>query len=837
MPKFSDHIDFIIKQCFKYSLDNGLQFVTPEVFLCCLLNYDEDFYNFVQDDLGLSAQEMFEELAAKTDEIVPVFVNETKPAVESFMFKKMKAQAIEMALGADVKEIDVPHFIFSIIELKESWAKKLLLQNVDMRLADFKYLLVEAYSKYNGHHEAETIGKNLIDDFELGGRSFQVNADNSYDDDLQNVKFDDIDGENSGNNSADNDSNKDSDNNNSDENDDYLDLDKFGIPEWLKGAFKNATIIEGPMTSKKGHSSSRKDEWKKNVVCINDVVDQHNPLVGRKYELDRTIQILCRCDKNNPLHIGEPGVGKTALVYGLAQRIKDGDVPDKLKNSRIYSVDMASLLAGSQFRGDFEKKIKTIMDGASNEEGAIVYIDEIHTIVGAGQTSDSTLDAANMLKPYLESGKIRFIGSTTYKEYNKHFGKTAGLTRRFQNVDILEPSKDEAVQILNGLKNRYESFHNVTFSEGVLEYAVQMSAKYINDRFLPDKAIDLIDEAGAYRQMHKLDGEVQTVDKELIAQVVSKICKVDLTAVSDDDSAALLDLDKRMGEQIFGQPEAIKQVVEAVQMGKAGLLDDDKPVASFLFVGPTGVGKTEVTKVLAKQLGLELVRFDMSEYVEKHTVAKLIGAPAGYVGYEEGGLLTDAIRKTPNCVLLLDEIEKAHQDIYNVLLQVMDYAKLTDNKGQKADFRHVILIMTSNAGAQYAAQSSVGFASTSTAGSAMMDQVRRTFKPEFINRLSATVVFNDMNIEMAERILNKKLDILQQRLSAKNVTMVLDDDARKKLLDLGYSKKYGAREMDRAIQHNLTPLLMKQILFGELKNGGTANVSVNEDSLVVNPSN
>ena len=563
---------------------------------------------------------------------------------------------------------------------------------------------------------------------------------------------------------------------------------------------------------------------------MNEHYKRYNPLIGRELELKRTIQVLCRRDKNNPLHVGEPGVGKTALVWGLARLIEENNVPKRLNGSKIYQLDMGTLLAGTQYRGDFENRIKQIMDGIQEEsENNIVYIDEIHTLVGAGATGEGAMDASNMLKPYLESGKIRFIGSTTYEEYNRHFSRSKGLIRRFQQIDILEPSVDEAKNIIRQLKPRYEEFHGVEYADDAISFAVEASAKHINDRFLPDKAIDLIDEAGAAME---IDDNVKMIGKKEIADVLSKTCKVEALSEAEDYQQ-LESLANRMLSQIYGQDEAIRQVVESVQMSRAGLLDDNKPLASLLFVGPTGVGKTEVARVLAKELGIALIRFDMSEYTEKHAVAKLIGSPAGYVGYEDGGLLTDAIRKNPNCVLLLDEIEKAHQDIYNILLQVMDYARLTDNKGRHADFRNVVLIMTSNAGAQFASQASVGFNGHVSRGDAMMKQVKKTFKPEFLNRLSCAVVFHDMDQPMATLILQKKLRELDAKLDAKNVKMTLSTDAFDYLLKEGFTAEYGAREMDRVISQKLKPLLMREILFGSLKNGGNITVDMKDGCLSI----
>lgn len=580
--------------------------------------------------------------------------------------------------------------------------------------------------------------------------------------------------------------------------------------------------------------SHKNDKWKKYVTCINEHLAEKNPLIGREHELDRTIQVLCRKDKNNPLHIGEPGVGKTALVYGVARRIEEGKVPDRLKGCNIYQLDMGTLLAGTRFRGDMEQRLKQIMEGVTSEAHCIIYLDEIHNIVGAGKGAEGGSDVSDLLKPYLDDDRIRVIGATTYTEYNKNFTRSVGMIRRFQTIDVEEPSIDEAIHILKSLKPIYEKYHHVKYDAAAIEYAVTSSAKFITDRFLPDKAIDIIDEAGAQAEME--GKKYKKIGKKQIAEVLAKVAKIDALAIKQDDNKNLASLESRMKDVIYGQDRAIQTVVEAVQLSKAGLTDENKPLASLLFVGPTGVGKTEVAKTLAQELGVKLVRFDMSEYVEKHTVAKLIGAPAGYVGYDDGGLLTDAVRKSPDCVLLLDEIEKAHSDIFNILLQVMDYGVLTDSKGRKAHFKNVILIMTSNAGAQYASQASVGFASTASAGSAMLKQVKHTFKPEFINRLNEIVVFNDMNEQMAKLILDKKLRELNAKLAAKSVSITLTDEAHQHLLKSGYSKEYGAREMDRVIQQQLKTMLMREILFGKLKKGGEATVDLQNGTLTIKQS-
>ncbi len=573
--------------------------------------------------------------------------------------------------------------------------------------------------------------------------------------------------------------------------------------------------------------------WKQYAPCINDILEDVNPLIGREAEIERTIQILCRKDKNNPLHIGEPGVGKTAITYGLARLINEGKVPEKLSGARIFSIDLGGMLAGTQYRGDFEKRFKKVLAQISKEEKPIVYIDEIHNLYGAGATGESSYDASNMLKPYLVDGHIRFIGATTFEEYKKYFEKSKSLVRRFQNVEINEPNESETIEILKGLRSRYETFHNVIYSDEMIDHIVRTSAKYINERFLPDKAIDLLDEAGAYKALHTLEDEDRNVDKDTINKVLTSICRVPVEMVESNELEGLADLEDKLKSKIFGQDEAITQVTNAVKFSKAGLLEEGKPLASLLFAGPTGVGKTEIAKRLAEELGVKLIRFDMSEYEEKYAVSKLIGASAGYVGYENGGLLTEAIRKSPSAVLLLDEIEKAHEDIYNILLQVMDYATLTDNQGRKADFRNVIIIMTSNIGADKIGKTTIGYHSEKQDNTAILEAVKKGFKPEFRNRLSRVVVFNSMDDKMAERIVEKKIGELRTMLGIKNIQLSVSPEALKLLRKKGISEEYGAREVERVIGNEIKPLFVDRILFGDLKNGGCINLSVDKDTFVV----
>jgi ATP-dependent Clp protease ATP-binding subunit ClpA len=559
-----------------------------------------------------------------------------------------------------------------------------------------------------------------------------------------------------------------------------------------------------------------------------------DPLIGREDILERTIQVLSRRLKNNPIHVGDPGVGKTAITEGLAKMIVEDKVPKTLKGSKIYYLDMGSMLAGTKYRGDFEDRIKKVLNEIQNQPKAIVYIDEIHTIVGAGAVSDGAMDASNIIKPFLTQGTLRFIGSTTYEEYKKYFEKDRALSRRFQKIDVPEPSVEDTVKILKGLKDRYEEYHKVKYTESSLRLAAELSAKYIQDRHLPDKAIDVIDETGAYvRLQAKDEDKVITVKSKDIERTVSSIAKIPIQSVSRDEISRLKNLDVKLKSAIFGQDNAIDTVVQAIKRSRAGFNENEKPVASLLFVGPTGVGKTELARQLSSILDIPLLRFDMSEYQEKHTVSRLIGAPPGYVGYEEGGLLTDAIRKTPHCVLLLDEIEKAHPDIYNVLLQIMDYAVLTDNNGKKADFRNVILIMTSNAGAREVGRVLIGFDSRNIDRSAMTKEVERIFSPEFRNRLDDIVVFNHINEDMALLIAKKVINQFKEKLKAKNIDLKVTARCYKWIAQKGLSSVYGAREILRFVQDKIKTYFVDEVLFGELSKGGTAVIDVADGEIKI----
>lgn len=579
----------------------------------------------------------------------------------------------------------------------------------------------------------------------------------------------------------------------------------LGAPIGFSGALGRV----GDKTSEK-----KGDAWKRFVFDVTEQVkDSNEPFIGRQEEIERTCHILCRKFKNNPIHIGEPGVGKTAITYGLAKKILAGDVPNKLKNNHVYELDLAGMMAGTEYRGEFEARLKALLNGLEKETNCILYIDEIHTLVGAGETSNSKLGASNIIKKYLTKGTIKFIGATTRDEYTKYFEKDKALSRRFMVVDIEEPSRDDAIRILEGLKGYYEEFHNVTYTDEALSAAVDLSIRHIHDRFLPDKAIDLIDEAGAYINSH--DMEDREVTETLIGEIIAKNCKIPSNVVQKDELASLRTLDKKLSEEVFGQDNAIKAVSMAVKMSRAGLADDEKPTASFLFVGPTGTGKTLLARTLAKELDCELVRFDMSEYQEAHTVSKLIGSPAGYVGYEEEGLLTQAVRNNPNCVLLFDEIEKAHKKVYDIMLQIMDYGMLTDNKGKKISFRNAIIIFTSNAGAAQAEKGAIGFGNSvpSNKQKTMEKAVKDTFSPEFRNRLSGIVTFNYLTEDMARLIVKNELKKLDKKLLRKSIVVEYSQNVYDYILERGFNVDMGAREIGRVIEQDIKPIFMNEILF------------------------
>ena len=557
-----------------------------------------------------------------------------------------------------------------------------------------------------------------------------------------------------------------------------------------------------------------------------------DPLIGRRDEIERTVQILCRRRKNNPLFVGEAGVGKTAIAEGLAKMIVDGEVPDVLRNATIYALDLGSLVAGTKYRGDFEKRLKAVLAQLRKERNAILFIDEIHTIIGAGAASGGVMDASNLIKPMLASGDLKCIGSTTYQEYRGIFEKDRALARRFQKIDVSEPSIEETYQILRGLKTRFEEHHDVKYADKALRAAVELSARYINDRHLPDKAIDVIDEAGASQRLLPVAKRKKVISVTDVETIIAKMARIPPKTVSSSDKDVLRNLERDLKLVVFGQDEAIDMLANAIKMARAGLGNEQKPIGSFLFAGPTGVGKTEVTRQLARIMGIELIRFDMSEYMERHTVSRLIGAPPGYVGFDQGGLMTDAILKHPHAVLLLDEVEKAHPDVFNLLLQVMDHGTLTDNNGRKADFRNVILVMTTNAGAELMDRPSIGFTvqDHSTDG---LEAIKRLFSPEFRNRLDAIVQFKGLTPVTIAQVVDKFLIELEAQLESKKVTVEVDRDGRAWLAERGYDPKMGARPMARIIQENIKRKLAEELLFGRLVNGGHVSVTVRDDELQV----
>jgi len=770
---YSKDLDKILRDAWLLASSNKHAFVSIEHLLHAI-SLDESG-SVILESAGLHIDELHKDLENFYSQL-ETLLNQEEP-VHTITFKRVIHHCLMHAHAAEQKEVGIGDVLISMYIEEESHAVFFLKKQGIERLDIMNFI-------------SHGIRKNIDDDLD------DLLADEELWDELQEdaaqFNFDDFDEE---------------------------------------GAGATADPLKDPTASKRKKAKRSAlamytEDW--TALAGTGAFDK---LVGRDFEVQRTIEVLSRRLKNNPIFVGDPGVGKTAIVQGLAQKLASDNVPDRLKGFRLLSLDLGSLLAGTRFRGDFEERLKFVIRDIKEEQKVILFIDEIHNLIGAGAAGNSTMDASNLLKPALQSGALHCIGATTFEEYKNHFEKDRALSRRFQKIDVLEPSVQDSIKILTGLQEDFEKYHGLKYQPSAIEAAVNLSAKYMNDLRLPDKAIDIIDETGAKVSL-KSSKRKQVTSKD-IEEMISGITRIPIQSLSSGDINSLRELESHLNDAVFGQVAAIKSITTAVKRHRAGLGHAQKPIGTFLFSGPTGVGKTELCKVLAEKMGIELVRFDMSEYMEKHTVSRLIGAPAGYVGFEQGGLLTDAIRRNPNCVLLLDEIEKAHADVYNVLLQIMDYATLTDNTGRKADFRNVILVMTSNVGSREISRSGIGFldGDKSVAGGDPMGAIKQHFTPEFRNRLDDIVIFGHLSEDVITRIVYKFIQELKTQLVEKKVTIELNENAIHWLAKKGYSPAYGARPMSRVIQEDIKNRLVDEILFGELQKGGVAIIDVDDDTL------
>lgn len=789
--RVSDDVQGVLHAAYLNAKESHHEYLTPEHVLYAAIFFDVP--RRILEACGADTENLKEKLEGHFSERVPV-VDDGEP-VQSLGFQGVIERALLHTEAASKETVDIGDVLVSIFDEDESFGAFYLKESGIERVD-----LLETVS-HGG----------ILDEDELEDVDSSINGNDELDDDIEDRERG---GERGGKDGGQN------------ERESQRGGQRGGQRDGERG---------GEREGQKRRKRSALESYTRELTQVARD-GELEPLIGRINIVERTIQVLCRRLKNNPILVGDPGVGKTAIAEGLAARIAEGDVPDVLKEYEVFALDLGGLLAGTKYRGDFEERMKGVIKELESKERVILFIDEIHTIVGAGAVSGGSMDASNLLKPAIASGKIRCMGSTTYDEFKKFFDKDRALSRRFQKIEVSETSIDETYEILLGLKDRYETYHEVTYTDDALKSAVELSDAYINDRHLPDKAIDVIDEAGAYMRLMAYKGESEpspVLGEHEIEMVISKIAKIPEKTVSVSEVDKLKNLEAELKENIFGQNEAVDAVVQAVKRSRAGFSSKNRPVASFLFVGPTGVGKTELSRQLALSLGVTLHRFDMSEYQEKHTVARLIGSPPGYVGYEEGGLLTDAIRQTPHAVLLLDEIEKAHQDIFNVLLQIMDYATLTDNQGRKADFRNVVIIMTSNAGARDLGKSIIGFGDSVVNENTVSDAVDRIFAPEFRNRLDKVVTFNRLGNEIILKIVSKELDEFKEQLVEKNVELVVTKRCLQWLADEGYSAEFGARNIARLVQDKIKTFFVDSVLFGNLQNGGRATADIKKNDVVI----